>query len=1119
MKAKTKTMLLIISAILLFGVFAVSMYAFFTSDSYKSLSGQVSGSDKATNAIEVSSFHDLWKYSVGGTTFTSGETTYIKGKDNDDEKTSDVANRLVLKFTDDIELASDISFHSDIHLDLNGKTLYLNGYELIISHTYNGNTIISNGGVVVDESLTDDEQTAGKTAKTGMIYFDIPYSKYYLNGVTFHYRDATKTATATDFYQDVSANTNIIAYHAMKEVAKKIVNITDTLPGNLSYAEIIAMTDTTFDADLFLSAKFCYAGMDSETEEACAFVCSDLDLAENVKGYRDITVEYESSNTAVLSDLGNITASASDIEDVNLTVTVKKDGAAIGTAVLPLHIVDTTSSSQMLITGKSLLSSYMIKFYKNISETETPSYSYVIARSMQLPYSLTLGGGTVAFAYKGYDSSNKEVANVFSHEDGADVYTLEPSSAMTKITATVTANDDDSEAMDFAVQASDAGLVRTDASYAQDFITENYGGQVKIKATEILNADKSVSYTFDSATLYSPENGNANAKVKSVKYSLINDTNSLYVLSGDGSALSGNENITLSVAQGKNPLDYVQTVQLDCLFEIEGLDEAVDLQIPVQTVLSDGTNVSAFLQYYNLYEQMFFTNTGCYTVTTFEMPFSSGNTTSDFVVCYDMLQYEMATDGTRTKVWNAITGVDVYLYCNGTKTKLTPARNASGYNSYVTALNQLSVRDIADYSDAKWIFEITKENLTSVNQTFEFVYNYVALGSTDLTSFIVFEDSSGGESKPMTTEFTIPGILRNTGSGDGYVSDTNLYNVIGNVFGGDSFAKDNTYIYTDLLKQNLSIDINDTTAVTVGDSSTTISALLQATTDFTGLKYLVGTTYLDLSGIDLSQIDRNGTASSGDIYKTNLSAIASMTSLETLILMNCNLGEVVGDIATVPPSDTALDGLANLKSLKTINLANKDEVTTNKNIIYDFEFLLNMQSLNSVYVYRNLDTTTIEGVFYGSEGLVNMEHFAELSDGGISVYNTASGNIENLFTASSGTNDYKTLQNLEYQRKLTGNKSIETVYGQFESTTPSDFALNETYTVSGTTYTVSNYSTTDAFTWGYEGDDETTATRFYVEYHLNLTETGANTVNVNIRVYFNVVRVSAESAASTKGAS
>ena len=1122
MKNRAKSMLLIVLAIMLLSTLAVSTYAFFTSDIYKEISGQISGSDKETNAIEVASFSDLYKYSVGGTSFLSGTNTYIKGKDNDSENVSDVSNRLVLKFTDNITLESNISFNSDVHINLNKKTLYLDGYEFIISHTYSGNTIISNGTVVVDELLTDEEIQKGTTAKTGMIYFDAPYSKNYLDNVTFSYRDTTKEATSTDFYSDVSANTNIIAYNAIKEATKKIVNVSDTLSENLSYAEIIAMTETTFDANLFLSTKFCYAGADSTTAETCAFIFSDLDLAENVKAYSDITVEYSSSDTAVLSNLGNVTADNSGIKTVNLTITIKQGDNTIGTTVLSLHIVDTTNDSQMLVAGKSLLSAYMMRFYKNISESETAQYKYVIARSMQLPYSLTLGSGSLTFAYNGYDSEEKEVSNVFSHEDGSTIYTLEPSSAITKITATITANNS-SDTMDFDVKASDAGLVRTDASFAQDFVTTNYGGKINIKATRYDNTDGTISYTFDSVTLYSPKNGNANSKIQSVKYSLVNDTNSIYTLSGDGSALSGDENITLSVASGKNPFDYVQTVQLECEFVIDGIDDPVKLQIPIYAALSDGTNVAAFLQYYNYYNQMFFTTTGCYTVEDFEMPFCSGKTTSDYVVCYDMLQYTENTDGTKTKVWNNITGVEVILYYNGTEHSLTADTNSSGYKSYVTALNGLTdkITTIVGYGDAKWIFKVTKNSLTSSNQKFEFVYNYVSLSNsnlesaTDLTTlFTVFEDSSVADT-PMTTEFTIPGILRNTGSGDGYVTDTNLYNVIGSIFGGDSFTKDNSYIYTDLLKQNLSIDVNDTTAVTVGGSSTTVSALLKATTNFDGLKYLVGTTYLDLSGIDLSGIDRTSTASSGEIYKTNLSAISSMSALETLVLANCNLGEVVGDIATVPPSDTALDSLTNLKNLKTLDLSNKDGVTTNENVIYNFEFLLNMQSLNTAKVYGNLDTTTIEGVFYGSEGLVNMEHFAELTDEGVAIYNTASGSVESLFTASSGTNDYRVLQNIEYQRKLTGSKSIETVYSQFTTATPKDFALNETYTVSSTTYTVSNYTSADAFTWGYEGDDATTSTRFYVEYHLQLTS-GSNSVKVNIRVCFNVVRVGTATTTSTE---
>ncbi len=1121
MKAKSlKVTILIVLAIMLFSGIAVSAYAFFTSDFYKSLAGKITSNK---TEIEVSSFSDLWKYSVGGTEFNDGTT--IGGEFNDIDNVSDTDDRLNLKFTGDITLDADITFNSDVHIDLGGYTLYLDGHELVFSHTYVGNAIISNGNVVVDEKL-DSDASEDTVAKQGKIYFDTPYSKNYVNAdVTFSLRSGD-ALTATDYYTDVSQNTVVIAYNALKRTAKKVVNYADTLPSTLSYAELVAMDvgTTTFDANLFLANKFCYVGVTSGSEptaeETCAFVYQDLDLPQNVVGYSDVTIEYSSDNTAVLSNLGKVNAVTGAITDVNLTVTVKKSDTTIGETVLPLHVADTTSSDQILVIGKSVLSSYMMRFYKNISETETPSYSYVIARSMQIPAYIIVDGTTINYAYEAYSSdtfsSTTQVKDIFSKKTAdANVYDLDPSSAMTYIQATVSVGSV-SGTMKFAVTASDAGLVRTDASYAQDFIIDNYGKYVIITATEIKDTDGNVTgYDFETVSLYSPENGNANDKIKSVKYALINDTNSLYTLSGCDSALTGTENGSITVAPNKNPFEYVQTVQLDCVFGMDTdgdgtADTDVDIQVPVRTeVKGDGDNVAAFLVYYNYYEQMLVSNTGCYTAESFEMPFSTGNTTNDYIVCYDMVSYD--ADGNAT--WNSLTGVTVSLYYNGAvQTTLTPTLNgtdSNAYISYVPALNTyltengLTAYDLATYGDAKWIFNIDSSLLTSQNQDFELVYNYGRCKIKEATTLTAFVDTANAY---KTTDFTIPGVVRYAQNGnDGDVSDQNLYYAIGAIF-DDNFTTDSKYMYTDLLKQNLAVSITDTTtSIDVNGTATTVSTLLGNVTNFDGLKYLIGTTSLDLTGKDLSNIDRSSTATSGTIYSTNMSAIASMTSLETLILNNCNLGEVVDNtkLASVPPSDPALDGLVALKNLKTLDLAN--------NYIYDFAFLLNMQSLNTTYVYGNLSATTIEGVFYGSVGLVNMEHFAEITDKGVLVYNGGSDSLPTLFTKSSGENDYKTLQNIEYQKKLKTGKSITIAYSEFVGSTPQDFGLKQTYTVTvdstTTTYTVNNYTDSSALTWGYEGDDETTSTRFYVEYSLTLVPNSGDTIEVNIRVYFTVVRV------------
>lgn len=1099
MKAKTqrisfKIMLFVFVALLILSVGISSAYAFFTSDLYKSLTGQITANGNGIAMIDVSSFSDLWMYSVGSEEETIATSTEITGKYNDFSQVSKSTDRKILHLTSDITLDADLTITGDYHIDLGGKTLYLNGHDLAISHTYSGSVIISNGTIVVDEEIETSGETEGEeaTAAQGKIYFDTPYSTPTVDTVVFATREgltAGTTLEAADYALNVSKNTRVIAYHALKSAALKIVNYADIIPATVSYADLIAGTGTDFSTNLFLAEKLCAVSGES-TAEVCAFVFDDLDLPLYIGAYKDVAISYSFAN-GYIDEYGKVTKS-SDIENETLTITITKGGETIGSSTWTLHIVDPSNSTQATTAGQSILNAYMYRYYTNTAEEgAAANYTYELQRAIQLPKKVEFYSGndvySVSYAFAAY--SDSALTNQVTGDDlitslSDYAWLLQPTSAVRYLQATLTYGTSSTGTTKvYNVTASDAGLIRTDASYAQDFIVENYGGEIVITATKTGD-----TYSFSSYTLKTPESGNADSRILSVQYTLINDTNSLYALDGCDTALdrTATKDGTLYVQTGKNPLEYVQTVQLDCLFTLE--NSTVDLQIPVRCRVSEGDNANAFLPYYNYYNQMIFATTGSYTIQTFDMPFASGDGASDYVVCYD-IAVETATkdaDGntTYTYEWNSVKGITIELYYNGTSHALTPTTGSSepytGYNTYVAALenylseNSITLEEIIAYGDAKWMFTIDTSATSEIGDTdqdFCFVYNYRTIKGS--TVFTRFADSS---ERLITTSFTLPGILKYsaTTTGDGIINDASMYEWLGKVFGGDSYT-DGGVILTDWLKQDKSVDVNDATYGT----------LLQSVTDFSGLQYLTGTTYVNLSGVDLSTN-----------YEANIAAIAKMTALQKLNLSNCKLSN--SGVSTTNPVDSALVGLTSLENLTTLWLGNEYGTTSNLNTIYSFEFLLDMPSLSSVYVYGNLDSTTVAGVFYGSEGLVNMGYFEELTSEGKSVYNTVSVTSALLFNQVSGSNDFKRLQNLEYQRKLKTGMSITTIYEQFESATVDDFGLATSYTVNGGNANVSGQS----LSWGYEGDDPTTSTCFYVQYTLTVSGT-----TVTITVKFDVVRV------------
>lgn len=1067
---------------------AVSAYAFFTSETFKTISGNISQNGVNVKKASIYEFSDLFKYSVGTNETEISGNKSINGIFNDSSEVADSSERVILTLENDIALESDITISSDAHLNLNGHTLYLNGFELVVSHTYRGNSIISGGTVVPDTA----DEGAGK--KYGKIYFDVPYALPLTENLTVKTR-ANDQLEKNDYILNVSDEERVIAYNALYAVALKLTNATD-YSARLLYSEILGMTDDEFSSVKFFSEKLCASNGDNE--ENCAFVFGDLDLPLSVKAYTGVTINYSSDNPS-LSSFGKITFPVEGDKTANLAVTVLKNGNKIGETAFKLHLIDPSDSESLLSAGKSIAEAYLHKFRKNAGAEGTPDYVYELKRSLQLPKRITVKKTAdseqyIELSYKAF-SDRAAISEITGATRSLSdfVCEIEPTSAMRALSVTVKSGTAETTSV-YSVIASDSGLIRTDASYAQDFVIDNYGGEILINA----RVENGV-YLFDTVTIRAPKSEISYGIIESVTYSLINDANSLYRLENSGVALTeSSSDSVLTVREGKNPFDYVQTVQLDCVFTFKNRTETANVQIPVRCKLADGDNPNEFLIYYNYYDQMFFSTTGCYTIKDFSMPFATGSSANDYAVCYDMVVISKNESGETTINANGVSGITVRLSYGGTVTDvLTPVVGSApydGYPSYVPALenylsaNGLTVADIAKYGDAKWLFSVDTDEVGDENTDFRFVYNRRKMSG----AFTPFRDSSD---VLMTTSFTLPGVLKrakNPGK-SGVVSDESLFNWLGYAFGGASFSEDGSVILTDWLRQNYAVDVNDTNVVSDADSAyngRTLGSVLKSASDFSGLAYLKGATKADLSGVNLS----------GAYYGQNIAAISGMTALEELSLKNCGLSSGVSSAAL--PDDSVLSGFSALKNLKTLHVGNNPGTAgdSGANAIFSFAFLLDIPSLNKVYVYENLDSSTVNGVFYGSSGIVNAEFFDELVSSGVSVYTTVSNTgAETLFTETPGVNDYKILKSIEYQKKLIGSTSITEVYKDFGSgsSAAAEFGFKTSYTVGTNSLTV----TGGTLEWGYEGD-ETSAVRFYASYSFTLGGT-----SVSMKAWFTVVRV------------
>ena len=142
-------------------LFTVGVFAFFRITSTVNRHIGTNSTDEA-GRVPISAFADLFSYSVS--------PHY-----NNDSEVSTADTRHTLYLTADVTLENNIFISSDVHIDLNGHTLYLNGHTLTLTHAYHGTAVVSNGKIAPYNEA--DTPVAGK------VVFDTPHAKVTLDRV------------------------------------------------------------------------------------------------------------------------------------------------------------------------------------------------------------------------------------------------------------------------------------------------------------------------------------------------------------------------------------------------------------------------------------------------------------------------------------------------------------------------------------------------------------------------------------------------------------------------------------------------------------------------------------------------------------------------------------------------------------------------------------------------------------------------------------------------------------------------------------------------------------------------------------------------------------------------
>lgn len=1004
MKLNKKIVVFFVMIAVIFLTIGVSVYAYFMATSTKDVTATTGITSETV--VEIASFDDLYDYSKA--------SAY-----NDESATSNTSARKILKLTSDIDLTIDLVITADVHLYLNGRTLNLNDHKLTFKHGYAGCFNLYGGTVTLG------------TNGNGKIIVDLPKASLITNSMV--YKNGDTTITEASCINVLNIDAKYTAYSALYYVSN---NLASDLEKRISFKDYDTVNDNAFSItqDKFITSKTC--SYNSNSADICSFVYKDLDLIDHYLS-TDVTIEYSSSNTAVVGNDGKITLPTTEA-DVNLTVTINHESWDNPVScTFKLHVVNLSNASVKNQVAKDLLKAYLIDYYHGtdlrINETIIlTGYYYGFNHGVTLP--LQAMGGNITYSYTLKNLSNALVSTT-SHVEG-DSFVLEPNSDCYKLV--VNYNNSTEEALN--MYSSYAGDRET---IARLILNKLYGGAI------IYDSSNQNKELFDLSDLALKLDSDTYAYVTSY-----NITGLSYQLKTGTDALTyyTYSNYILTVADGQIPPAKTSYITATFTFG-SGVDAHVDVDLYLDYLAESGDTISGFMPYYNLYDPQVVS----YMTGSFEMPFCFG--TGAPYICYDFAN--VFTKTTETIEEEEITS---YSYSYGMPTTLKIVlyydgqerftfTNYTSQTSFTTQLdnylstNSLTLSQIGSYGDAKYIFKIDAQNATADSVKLLLLYNYKfnAAGNWTLYKYHLGDDDYITEL--TSTEFTVDGgLFYNASSSEvNAVQDKYFFAWIYNNFNPDTSEADitassvdaNSFIPKSWLLLDVALD-------------KTQDSMLSSVTNYAGIGNLTKITKVNLSGINLSA--------------SLLSSIASMTSVTNLNLSNCGI--------------TDISSICTMNSVKVLDVSN--------NSIDNFNNLVNLKNLEEVYVYSN--KATHNNPIVGSLGITNLQAYNDLLRKGVSVYNQVSGDVPVIYADSDDYNDYVKIKSIIYQDKLSTNVKISELYAKIKgAVTVSNLGLQNT----GGKFNW-GYQTSDADGNTY---DEYTATYFYVNYTFN-----NKTVNVKFYV-------------------
>lgn len=1006
-KSRIMTALLSVGIFILVGSVAVCAYFSLRGEQEEGI-----GIDPETSLVEVSDFEELFRATQVSSYNDSSPYTGTDGR-----------NRVTVRLLADISLPINLEITADVHLDLGGYQLSLDGHTLTFRHSYHGTVVLSNGRILLGEG------------GAGAVLADIPNAALLLDGVNIGvWSKMGEWEEVAGKLQVISFSPEFVAYHFFRTVAAAVADESTTLREVLPYPSVEGRTG--FSASDFIVL---YRADDCSQHrgQPCSYIFADMDLPASYLGYPDIVVSY--TTDGVLTADGGIAGYGNDVIVATLTI-----GEETFTCDFPVHVPELSENqrpSVVLEMVKRYLSRYWVEEASD-GGTTTLVQQYQINHDCYLPARFSFCDGEVS--YVAYDGENNVTVEVSATEEEAYVL-FAPTLSTVMLTASVSG-----QSLSFSMSSSNVATVKSAVTVANDLMKKWYGTEITVTVdsnnvyTYTGNAESGLEgylplYGLDHYTGTDYEK--AYPGIRSIGYSVVyGDTVEEYYTVEDAS--EGEDHQKFYVSSGKHPENDAGSVYLNVEMTVwyNGSLADVVIQIPVRCYLAgDESGLSRFLPYYSVFDKSISEQAEGYNLEDINMPFNYRKGLP--VVCYAL----SATDGYDSTLRSLQEAVMIYFVDkDGKEHRL----DGKWETAEVAGGEEGATRTVVSFTDALEAILTTSDALREQAESGKAHYTLrvdtSVLGVTDLElsltyQFLLSYGATSWTTYNLVSGMTIPGVLP-FGS---LVSDANFYTWIYNHFnpsGKTISSATEGMILTDWLTGNVTLDYKNDTE-------------LQQVTDFTGLSYLIGTQKLLLSG--------------ASVTASNIREIAAMRSLITIDLSGCGISVAAGEDSPFLAWGASNSQLSNLVS-----------VDLRDNAIYEFDFLeaLSQKSrtLARIVLSGNVPgTTDADHVFYGSDGLGNYGTYRELVAQGIAVYSGGSADSPVLFADSrSSSRVYRNLCNIEYQNKLPAGVDLSTVLSEL-STSASDYGL-------GTSAANTAYScTVSGVTISYRVVDDTTFALVY----------------------------------------